>query len=315
MEYRQLGATGIKVSRMCFGVLTIGPLQANLSVDEGAQVIRYALERGINFMDTAQFYQTYPYIRRALKGYRDEVYISSKSYDYSAEMMAASLEEARRELDRDVIDIFMLHEQESALTIKGHWEAYEYLLKCKDRGIIKAAGISTHTVAGVRAAAGIPEIDVIHPLYNISGVGINDGGTAEMTAAISEAASAGKGIYSMKPLGGGNLLRKTEEAFSFVLGNNDLDAIAVGMKTMAEVDMNINLFEGKQVSTETRDKVRAIPRVLHIDSWCQGCGECVERCSAKAISLIDGKAQVDQQVCRLCGYCGPVCKEFCIKVV
>lgn len=315
MDYRRLGSTGIKVSRMCFGVLTIGPLQANLSVDDGANVLRYALERGVNFMDTAQYYQTYPYIRQALKGYRGEAYVSSKSYAYTAEMMAESLEEARRELDRDVVDVFMLHEQESALTIKGHWEAFEYLLKCKDQGIIKAAGISTHTVAGVRAAVEIPEIDVIHPLYNMNGVGIIDGNAAEMAAAISEAVKAGKGIYSMKPLGGGNLLRNTEEAFSFVLGNNDLHSIAVGMKTMAEVDMNISLFEGKQVAEEIRNKVNAIPRSLHIESWCQGCGQCVERCSAKALRLIDGKAHVDQQVCRLCGYCGPVCKEFCIKII
>lgn len=315
MEYRELGSTGIRVSRMCFGVLTVGPLQANLSVDEGSGVIRYALERGVNFMDTAQYYETYPYIRRALEGYSGEVYITSKSYAYTEEMMADSLEEARRELDRDVVDVFLLHEQESALTLKGHWEAFEYLLKCKDRGIIKAAGISTHTVAGVKAAAGIPEIDVIHPLYNMSGVGIVDGNAAEMAAAINEAARAGKGIYSMKPLGGGNLLKNTKDAFSFVLGNDDLDAIAVGMKTIAEVDMNISLFEGKQVSAEIMDKVNAIPRALHIDSWCQGCGECVQRCSAKALSIVEGQARVDQQACRLCGYCGPVCKEFCIKII
>ena len=315
MEYRQLGATGLRVSRMCFGVLTVGPLQANLSVDEGARIISYALERGVNFLDTAQYYQTYPYIRHALKGYQGEVCVSSKSYAYTEEMMTDSLEEARRELDRDVVDVFMLHEQESALTIKGHWEAFEYLLKCKAQGIIKAAGISTHTVAGVKAAARVPEIDVIHPLYNMSGVGIIDGNTNEMAAAISEAAKAGKGIYSMKPLGGGNLLRNTEEAFSFVLGNNDLHAVAVGMKTTAEVDMNISLFEGEKVPAETRNKVNAIPRTLHIESYCQGCGECVKRCSAGALSIVEGKAQVDMEACRLCGYCGPVCKEFCIKVI
>lgn len=315
MEYRQLGSTGLRVSRMCFGVLTVGPLQANLSVEQGAKVIRYALERGVNFMDTAQYYQTYPYIRQALKGYQGEAIVSSKSYAYTREMMAESVEEARRELDRDVVDIFLLHEQESALTIKGHWEAFEYLLKCKDQGIIKAAGISSHTIAGVRAASGISEIDVIHPLYNLSGVGIVDGTAAEMGQAIKEAVRAGKGIYSMKPLGGGNLLKNTEEAFAFVLGNHDLQAIALGMKTTAEVDMNISIFEGKPVPVEIRDKVSAIPRALHIDSWCEGCGQCVDRCTAGALKLIEGKAVVDQDVCRLCGYCGPVCKEFCIKIV
>ncbi|HOK43584.1 MAG TPA: aldo/keto reductase, partial [Thermoclostridium caenicola] len=50
MEYRFLGKTGIKVSRLCFGALVIGPLQRNLSVEEGAAVIEEALRLGVNFI-------------------------------------------------------------------------------------------------------------------------------------------------------------------------------------------------------------------------------------------------------------------------
>ena len=55
------------VTPIGFGVLTVGNTQLNLPVEEGAEVLRYALERGINFLDTAQYYETYPYIREALK--------------------------------------------------------------------------------------------------------------------------------------------------------------------------------------------------------------------------------------------------------
>ncbi len=315
MEYRQLGSTGIKVSRICFGVLTIGPLQASLPVSQGAQVIRYALDRGVNFFDTAQYYRTYPYLREALKGYGGEAVVASKSYAYTRHKMAEAVEEARRGTDRDIIDIFLLHEQESALTIRGHWEAYEYLLECKQRGIIRAAGISTHTVAGVKAAAAVPEIDVIHPLYNINGVGIVDGTADDMGRAIAEAAHAGKGIYGMKPLGGGNLLADAERAFSFVLANENLHAIAVGMKTQEEVDMNVRLFCGEQVPPGVKARVNAVPRRLHIESWCTGCGRCADRCTAGALRIVGGKAEVDGDACRLCGYCGPACEEFCIKIV
>jgi aryl-alcohol dehydrogenase-like predicted oxidoreductase/NAD-dependent dihydropyrimidine dehydrogenase PreA subunit len=315
MEYRELGGTGITVSRLCFGVLTIGPLQANLAVSEGAGIIRYALEHGVNFMDTAQYYQTYPFIKEALKGYHGQVIIASKSYAYTREMMEKSVEEARREMGRDVIDIFLLHEQESVLTIKGHWEAYEYLLECKQRGIIRAAGISTHTIAGVIAAAQISEIDVIHPLYNMRGVGIVDGNVEEMGNVIDYAVKARKGIYGMKPLGGGNLLGDSAVAFEFVLSNNNLHSIAVGMKSLAEVDLNTRLFRGEEVSSALWDKVSAIPRSLHIESWCNGCGSCVKLCTAGAISIQQGKAWVDKSLCRVCGYCGPECKEFCIKVI
>lgn len=315
MEYRELGLTGISVSRLCFGVLTVGPLQANLPIARGAEVIRYALDKGVNFLDTAEYYKTYPYIRQAIKNYCQDVVIASKSYAYTREMMAASVETARRELDRDMIDIFLLHEQESELTIKGHWEAYEYLLECKQRGIVRAAGISTHTLAGVRAAVYIPEIDIIHPLYNINGVGIIDGTVDEMGHAIAQAVVAGKGIYGMKALGGGNLLRDVDKAFAFVLNNENLHSLAIGMKAIEEVNMNISIFNGEKVPDEVRSKVKCMPRSLLIESWCSGCGNCVSRCSAQAITLEDGRAVVDGQNCRLCGYCGPVCPEFCIKIV
>ncbi|HPU21418.1 MAG TPA: aldo/keto reductase, partial [Thermoclostridium caenicola] len=80
MEYRFLGKTGIKVSRLCFGALVIGPLQRNLSVEEGAAVIEEALRLGVNFIDTADLYDTYPYIRRAIERSGIRPVIASKCY-------------------------------------------------------------------------------------------------------------------------------------------------------------------------------------------------------------------------------------------
>ena len=62
-----LGETGIRVSPVGCGVLPMGPGQLALPVEEGAKLICYALSKGINFIDTAQYYRTYPYIRRALE--------------------------------------------------------------------------------------------------------------------------------------------------------------------------------------------------------------------------------------------------------
>ena len=66
-QTRMLGRTGLAVSCVGIGVLPMGPGQLNLPLDEGASVICDALRRGINFIDTAQYYRTYPYIRRALE--------------------------------------------------------------------------------------------------------------------------------------------------------------------------------------------------------------------------------------------------------
>ena len=69
-QTRMLGRTGLAVSCVGIGVLPMGPGQLDLPLDEGASVICDALRRGINFIDTAQYYRTYPYIRRALEAMR-----------------------------------------------------------------------------------------------------------------------------------------------------------------------------------------------------------------------------------------------------
>lgn len=315
MEYRPLGHTGLVVSRLCFGALTIGPLQAGLPLHEGAEVIRAALDRGVNFIDTAELYGTYGYIREALLGFNQEVVLASKSYAYTREGMQASLEQARCELDRDVVDIFLLHEQESILTVKGHWPALEYLLEAKAKGMVRAVGLSTHRVSGVEAAVQVPEIEVVHPLFNVDGLGIHDGTREDMYRAIAAAKAAGKGVYSMKPLGGGNLLHRMEEALAYVLAQPAIDAIALGMRTVAEVEMNLCLFDGNQVPDRVREQVQRLNRSLHIEEWCEGCGRCIERCHTGALEMREGKVRVNREQCLLCGYCGSACPHFFIKIV
>jgi len=317
LEYRSLGATGIRVSRLCLGALTISPLQRNLPVEAGAKVILRALELGVNFIDTSQFYRAYPPIARALQLYsgRDEVIIATKSYAHDASGMQKALEEALRELRRDYIDIFLLHEQESMLTIRGHWGAVEYLLKAKEKGLVRAVGISTHYIQGVRAAALVPEFDLISPLINCTGVGIADGTRDEMEEAIQFARQCGKGIYAMKALGGGHLLDRLDEAFAYLLQMEELAAIAVGMRNQAEVEMNVCLFEGRRVPDAVRMAAAAVPRRLHVEDWCIACGKCVEICSSRAMALVNGKAKADSSRCALCGYCGAHCPEFAIKVI
>ncbi len=315
MKYRVLGNTGIKVSRICYGALTIGPLQANMSIKEGAALIRYALECGINFIDTAKIYETYPYIKKALKGWDKPVVIVSKSYDYTREGMKKSLEEARLALDRDCIEIFMLHEQESELTLEGHKDALDYLWEAKAKGLVKAVGISTHTLRAVKAATGRDDVEVIHAIVNYRGLGVLDGTEEEMTQALKVAWEKGNGIYGMKPLGGGNLIKNVPTALEYAFRHPYLHSVAIGCKMKEELDYNIAMLEEQDVPAEVMDKVSTAPRKLHIEDWCIGCGACVKQCPFGLLAIKDGKACLTEDSCMFCGYCGAVCPEFAIKVV
>ncbi|MEN6460239.1 MAG: aldo/keto reductase [Syntrophomonas sp.] len=312
--YKQLGNTGLVVSDLCLGVLTIGPLQSNLPLPQGADILSYALKRGINFFDTAKIYKTYAYIKKAVEDSGIRPVITTKSYDYTYSGMRDSVEEALDEMGIKYIDIFMLHEQESELTLKGHREAMQYLVEARHKGIVRAIGLSTHSVQGVLAGARAAEIEVIHPLINRRGLGIMDGSRDEMLAAISYACHCGKGIYAMKALGGGNLIGEAYESFQFVHELNTIHSMAVGMQSKEEVDLNISWAEGRRDS-ELEKRVRRQPRRLLIEEWCQGCGSCTEHCRYGALSLQGEAVAVDGSKCILCGYCARYCNDFCIKIV
>ncbi|QEK12110.1 aldo/keto reductase [Crassaminicella thermophila] len=316
MEYRVLGNTGIKVSRLCFGGLTIGPLQANLPIEIGAQIILEAFNRGVNFIDTAELYETYPYIKMALENYnKNHIVVATKSYAYDEETAKVSLYKALTGLNIEKIDIFLLHEQESEHTLKGHYGALNYYLKMKEQGIIKAVGISTHTIRAVDVAAKMEEIDVIHPIINKTGIGIQDGSRDDMLKAIKKAYKNGKGIYGMKPIGGGNLIHSVGECLDYAIGINELHSIAVGMQTKEEVIANVLKFSGEKIPDEILNKISTKKRKLHIDYWCEKCGNCVKHCKHKALSIVSNKVVVDIDKCVLCGYCSSYCPQFCIKIV
>lgn len=315
MIYNELGKTGIKVSKICFGSLTMGPLQRNLSVAEGASLIEYAFDQGVNFIDTAELYETNAHIAKALEVIpRDEFVIASKCYAYSAKTAEKSLTKALKELKTDYLDLFMLHEQMSIHTIKGHYEAIEYFLKMKDQGVIRALGISTHYVEAVRAALRYPEIEVVHPIVNINGLGIQDGTMADMEKALKAFKNNGGGIFGMKPLGGGNLLSSIDACFDFVLDQDYLDAIAFGMQSRDEIDYNISRIKGEPIDLKLRNTLLKQKKSLQIADWCTKCGACVKKCDHKALRLEIEGVIIDRSKCVLCGYCAAVCPEFCIKV-
>lgn len=310
MKKTMLGTTGLEVSIAGFGVLPMGPSQLALPVEEGAQIIRYALGQGINFIDTAQYYRTYPYIQKALEtGDFDNVILCSKSLCSDYDGMMEAIYEAREELHRDVIDIFLMHEvRPSQLEEReGAWNA---LIDAKKAGLVRAIGLSTHHVDVTQTAASMDELDVVFPLINYASLGIRKGDAfatkEEMLDAIKLCKEAGKGVFSMKAFGGGSLTAHYQEALNYIFSKSEIDSVMIGFGKCSEVDDLINYLDGSMSADYNPDVSKKKVYINQED--CEGCGACKRTCPAGAIFYNEnGLAEVDHDKCLTCGYCSPVC--------
>jgi len=309
-----LGNTGIKVSRICFGSLTLGPLCANLTLNRGIALISAAIDLGVSFIDTAEQYRTYSYIKGALDATDKTMIVATKTYAQTGTDAAYAVEDARLALGRNTLDIFLLHEVQDETDFCRRAPAWQVLLDAKNNGAINAVGISTHSAKVAAMAAHHPQIEIIHPMLNIAGIGINDGSVEDMLTAIADAKREGKGVYGMKALGGGALMREAKKALLWAYEQPDLDAIAIGFKDEAELVTNIGWYDGQE--PPEAKKVNLLDRNLAYDKdpICHGCGQCIKRCPQGALSFSEDHAPIwDKSKCIYCGYCIAACPWFCLS--
>ena len=311
----KFGNTGLDVSPLVFGTLPLGSLQANVSPAEGGKLIRSALDHGVNMIDTAHLYGTYAHVREGIRGYTGEVLISSKTHAADVATAREHVETALREMGIEQLDVLLLHAARVLKPFTERAEVFEALCRMKEEGLARAIGISSHYISVIRETAGVQELDVIHPLINRTGMGILDGSAREMAQAITLAASAGKGVYAMKALAGGNLISSARESISWVMATEGVHALALGMLSEAEIQANVDLMSTGSAPEEVWEQLEKGRRHLTImRKFCSGCGACVEVCEDGALSMVDGAALVDPSACVLCGYCGAACPEFVIRV-
>ncbi|MFQ5842402.1 MAG: aldo/keto reductase [Thermodesulfobacteriota bacterium] len=313
------------MSELSFGTLTLGKVQADLTIEEGGQTVKKAFESGINFFDTAQAYGTEGHLRKGLSGVDDKAIISTKTRARTRDIAQRDFEASLKELDREYIDIYHLHLVRGAEDLAERRGALDFLLELKERGLIKAIGASVHTVEAARVVVAESDIDVLFPVLNSHGLGIIDGSIDDMVEVCKQADTRGMGIYAMKPLGGGHLRKSPQKPFGFLRNLGFVDSICVGMKSPAEVEMNVSIFEGREVSRETLAQIETVSRTLRIYDKCVGCGACLEACAQEALSLDrsqtdeskgkKGQSVVNKEKCILCGYCAEVCPEFVIRVI
>ncbi len=315
MKYNKLGKTDLIVSEIGFGVLTVGHNQLNLPINDGAEVVKYALKKGINFLDTAEFYETYPYIRKALddlKREKSEIspIICSKSLAVSGYEMEKAIDDGLKALGIEYFDIFLMHEIRHDGDFASRKSAFEALKTAKKLGKVKYIGISTHHVDVTKEASYLNELDVIFPLVNIDGIGIRDGsniGTRkDMEDAIKLNAIAGKGIFLMKIFGGGNLISKYQEALNYGKSIGESSSMMIGFGKQKEVDDIISYVEGTLPPNYIPDL--KCKKITIEQGDCEQCMACYYKCPNSAIYICDdGSVKVDDEKCLTCGYCAPIC--------
>ena len=314
MKNNPLGNTGIEVTDLCFGVLPLGPVQRDIPKADALKLIRQGAEAGITFFDTAEMYRTHTYIEEALRGWQKDVVIATESGASTYEDMAISLEKARRELNRDVIDIFLIHAARANHTVfEDRAGAIECLLDAKAQGLIKAVGISTHAVDVCRMVADKPEFDIVFPIINKLGMGIIEGDLQGMLDAIELNRQAGKGMYAMKALAGGHLINDLEGAINYVREIPGFASLALGIVNEKELRVNLKIFRDEPLEAADLPQEEANKRMIVLGN-CIGCGKCATTCPNMAIEIINKKAVIDHNKCILCGYCRPVCPQFALRL-
>lgn len=236
-----LGRTGIKVSRLAQGTGTNGVNHSSNQIrqmgDRGlADLLVKGVDNGLHFWDLADQYGSHPHAKTALQTVkRDNVVILSKTHASTEKDMWADLDRFRREMGTDHIDIVLLHCMLDANWAQEKAGAMTVLSEAKQKGIIKAHGVSCHDLGAMKVAADSDWVDVDLARLNPAGVAMDaDPGT--IIALLRTMKQRGKGVIGMKILGAGALRNRRDEALQFALAQDVLDCFTIGCQSPAELD-------------------------------------------------------------------------------
>ena len=151
MEYRILGKTGLKISRMGFGGIPIQRIDA-----AGTKVLMQQMKAaGINYIDTARGYTvSESYLGEALEGIREDFILATKSMSRTKDAMAADIDISLSNLRTNYIDLYQVHNPTTAQLeqVMAAGGALEALQEAKTAGKIGHIGVTAHSLEVFRMA-------------------------------------------------------------------------------------------------------------------------------------------------------------------
>ncbi len=236
-----LGKTGIRTSRLAMGTGTFGyggwSNQTQLGMSPLTRLLLDGYhDNGLRFFDAADSYGSHPYVASALKQLpRDKVTVLTKTDTRDPAGVRNDLDRFRRELGVDTIDVVLVHcvtESDWTTRYRG---VMDVLSEAKQKGIIRAHGVSCHSLSALKAAAASPWVEV--DLVRLNPIGSHmDARPETVVPILKRMREQGKGIVGMKILGQGDLRDKPAEAIRYALGTGVLDAFTIGAESRREQD-------------------------------------------------------------------------------
>ena len=246
-----LGRTGLKASLISSGTGMSGDgrqsNQTRLGREPFEALLRNAYEKGVRFFDCADTYGTNPYVGRVLKAYpREDFVLSTKIWlhpggfpDEDRAEADATVDRFRREFDTDYIDIVQLHCLMDGAWPTVHQREMELLEDAKAKGVIRAHGVSIHSLPALKACVDCEWVDVVHVRLNAFGDRMDDPDPNVVADVVRQIHDAGKGVLSMKLIGEGRYRddpAKRDESIRFVLSQGTVSSMIVGFEKPEEID-------------------------------------------------------------------------------
>jgi aryl-alcohol dehydrogenase-like predicted oxidoreductase len=245
-----LGRTGLKLSRVCIGTGMRGgnreSNQARAGKEHFETLLRGAYDRGVRTFDLADLYGTHPYVFPALKGIpRKDYFLVSKIWFRPGGIPEKERPDADvvinrfcKELNTDYIDLVLLHCVTSAKWPQELEKQMELMANLKQKGMIRAHGVSCHSLEALEAAATSPWVDSVHTRINPYGMSM-DGPTEKVVPILQKIHSAGKGVVGMKIIGEGKLRNddeKKDASVRYAMKLGCVDILNVGFEQLEEID-------------------------------------------------------------------------------
>ncbi len=244
-ERVSLGKTSLKVSRLCMGTGTSGVQhqsnQTRLGRDNLNRILRDALERGVRTFDCADQYGSHTYLASAMKDVpRDKYDIITKIRWQGDDQQDANVYVDRflKELSTDHIDLLLIHCVTAADWPQQMRKQMDILSKYKEKGVIRALGVSCHSIPALEAAAAEPWVESVHTRINPYGMSM-DGSPEKVVPVLQKIYAAGKGVVGMKIVGAGRLRAdsdRRQESVKYALGLGCVSILNVGFESTDQVD-------------------------------------------------------------------------------